>query len=219
MANLSFTYDELFAALQAWPTDDNDAYVESLPTIIGLGELRLVRDLNLEQFDIFDESEVATIGSRLVDKPNASIIVRDVGIVIASSITFLEKRSMGYCQMFAPSPALTGVPLFWCEYSPTQIMIVPTPAAAYPVHQYVDARPQDSLSLAEQGPSWLSRCVPDALFAACLMESEHFLKADDRYADYKTKYYQELLPIARLELRSGIRNGDYSPLKATAVTA
>jgi hypothetical protein len=85
------------------------------------------------------------------------------------------------------------------------------------VHQYVNARPQDSLSLADQGPSWLSRCVPDALFAACLMEAEHLLKADDRYADYRAKYH-EIIQVARLELRQAIRNGDYSPLKAGAVT-
>lgn len=218
MANLAWTYDTLFAALQAWPADDNDQYVDEIPTIIGLGELRLVRDLNLELFDITDENEATVQGTRLIDKPDETIVVREIGIEVAGAYTALEKRSMGYCKMFAPNPTTEAQPLFWCEYSPTQIMVVPTPDAAYPVHQYVDARPQDSLSLAEQGPSFLSRAVPDALFAACLMEAEDYLKADDRYGKFKTKYYEELLPVARLELRAAIRNGDYQPLKSAAVT-
>jgi uncharacterized protein YeaO (DUF488 family) len=58
--------------------------------------------------------------------------------------------------------------------------------------------------------------VPDALFAACLMEAEHYTQADDRYADFKTKYYEELLPAARYELRQLQRAGDYSPFSPAA---
>lgn len=215
--NIAWTYDTLFAALQAWPTDDSDQYVTEIPNIIGLGELRLVRDLNLDLFDISDDSQSTVAGTRTITKPSETIVIREIGIEVDGAYVPLEKRSLTYCKMYAPDSSVQDQPEFWCEESPTEILLVPTPDAAYPVHQYANARPQDSLSLSNQGPSWLSRCVPDALFASCLMEAEHFLKADDRYADYRAKY-QEIIQIARLELRSAIRNGDYSPLKAGAVT-
>ena len=79
------------------------------------------------------------------------------------------------------------------------------------------ARPATSLDPDDpNATSWLSTRVPDALFAACLMESEHYTQADDRYGDYKTKYYEELLPAARFELRELRRNGDYSPFEPAA---
>jgi hypothetical protein len=48
------------------------------------------------------------------------------------------------------------------------------------------------------------------------MEAEHYLKADDRYEDMKKKYYEELLPVARAELRQSIRRGDYNPFQRSA---
>jgi hypothetical protein len=219
VANLAWTYDDLFAALQAWPTDEDDAYLENLPTIIGLGELRLVRDLNLDVFDRTDTSQSTVIGTREIDKPTGCVVLREVGFVDpVLGYQALEKRSLTYCKFYAPDPAAVDVPVYWSELSETQILIVPTPDAIYPVHQYAVTRPDDSLSLANQGPSYLSSVCPDALFAACLMEAEQFVKADDRYADYKSKYYEELLPIARLELRQSIRSGDRTPMKAGPVT-
>jgi hypothetical protein len=80
-----------------------------------------------------------------------------------------------------------------------------------------NTRPTDMLDPSTpNATSWLSVRVPDALFAAVLMEAEHYMQADDRYGDYKTKYYEELLPGARAELRQMQRSGDYSPFEPAA---
>jgi hypothetical protein len=120
--------------------------------------------------------------------------------------------------MYAPDPTVQGQPVYWFEESDTEIGVVPTPSAVLAVHQLCMFRPGDTMDESNAGPTWFSRAAPDALFAACLMEAEHKLKADDRYADYKSKYYEELLPTARLELRSAIRSGDYNPTRAAAAT-
>lgn len=219
MANIAWTWDSLMAALQSWPTDEDEDYVAELPTIIDLGELRLIRDLNVELFDRTDSTQSTVIGTREVDKPTTCITMRDVGIIVAGAYTPLEKRSLEWCRMYSPVATVQDVPLYWAEKSEAQILLVPTPAAVYVVDQHIVARPTDGL--AESTPtqtSWLSRTAPDALFAACLMEAEHFLKADDRYADFASKYFKELLPVARLELRDSIRRGDASPLAAQPVT-
>lgn len=129
----------------------------------------------------------------------------------------LEQRSWDYCQEFAPDEALTGRPRYFNEINATEWQLVPTADQDYGVITRYVRLPQDSLnSTTPNAASWLSRSVPDALFAACLMEAEHFLKADDRYADYQSKYVQELLPNARAELRNLVRAGDYSPFKPAA---
>jgi hypothetical protein len=87
------------------------------------------------------------------------------------------------------------------------------------VYRYIGT-PAESLSAsAPNATTWLSRSGSDALFCACLMEAEHFIKADDRYKDYLDKYNNELLPRLRAEIRKSIRAGDSSPMKPAPVLA
>lgn len=218
MPSIAWTYTTLLQALQDWPVNDNATYVANLPTMIGLGELRLVRDLDLEIFDQEDTSVSMTIGNRLALKPTNALIVRAVGFVDPTlGFQSLEQRSYDYCKLYAPLVVTQGTPQYWAHWSPTQIYLVDTPSAALPLHYHSVMRPTDLLSSSSPGvTSWLSTRVPDALFAACLMEGEHYMQADDRYEDYKNKYYQELLPAARFELRQLQRSGDYSPFNPAA---
>jgi len=235
--------------LQAWPADASQQYLDNLDRIIGLGELRLVRDLNL---DIFDHviTLALTQGERIVQKPSNWIATRSLRIgpetfyllteddeilgledgsggflleeaedVQETRSYPLEMRSWDFCHEFAPDPLIQGRPRYFNELNDTQWEVVPTSDSNYGVICRYVRRPTDSLS--QDNPdatNWLARSVPDALFAACLAEAEHFLKADDRYADYINKYHNEILPIARAELRNLIRAGDYNPVKPAAET-
>ena len=249
MPTLAYTYTTLRQALQDWPVNSGAAYVAALDTIVGLGEIRLVRDLNLEIFDHVT-TMVVEAGDRIIGKPSNLIATRSLrlgpetfylitededvvgledgsgGILLESAIAAtdtrtseLEQRSWDFCQEFSPDPVVTGRPRYRNDLNDTQWEIVPTADARYgAVCRYV-RRPTDSLnSSAPSDTSWLSRSAPDALFAACLMEAEHYLKADDRYADFQGKYAGEILPVARAELRDSIRAGQYSPVKPAAQT-
>lgn len=247
MPTLAWTWTTLREALQAWPVKSGSGYLANLDRIIGLGELRLVRDLNLELFDHVTTAVVEE-GDRIIDKPENCIAVRTVrlgpetfylltededvigledgsgGIVTEEAVdaadtrTYqLEQRSYEWCHEYAPDPAQTGRPRYYNELNSGEIEIVPTADQRYGVQLRYIRHPTDLLSQANpDATSWLSRSVPDALFAACLMEAEHFLKADDRYGDYAKKYHEELLPTARVTLRQLIRSGDYSPYKPAA---
>jgi hypothetical protein len=220
MPNLAWTYNSLRAALQSWPVNASTQYVADLDSIIGLGELRLVRDLNLEIFDRISVAASTVIGTRTIAKPTDAVILRTVALTVAGAYTPIERRSHDYCKLYAPDPTVQGIPLYWCDLNSTQILLVPTPSAVYATDIRYVARPADSLaSGSPTASSWLATNVPDCLFAACLMEADHYIKADDRYADMKTKYYEELLPSARAELRQMIREGDYSPFKPAAKAA
>lgn len=222
MANAAWTYDTLLAALQAWPVNTSAAYISNLPKIVGLGELRVVRDLNLEIFEVTDEVAI-TIGTREVPKPADLMVTRsfhlNVGASSATPYKFLRQRTYDFCLAMYPSLALAdrGEPEMYSEHTDALWYVVPSPVAAYTGTVRYTARPV-GLTSANQ-TSWLGTYVPDGLFAACLMESEHYIKADDRYADQKTKYQEEILPMTRLELRKLIRAGDYAPYKPAAKSA
>lgn len=319
-----------------WPreTADSTEYVANLPIIISAGHLRLIRDLNLEMFDVVDESSsTIAAGSRLVTKPTSLIQTRSLrlgaiissvaavasdddgictaqtvshegaaltlnGAQVSSSVaTFspprrvtvkeqtlneggievsitgtdrngfpanetiitagkglsrsslelfatvtgitarygdgtrqviiggaqavgtvvigetwpLELRSKEYCQAYASDRRATGRCRFYNEHTDTQWELVEAADQAYAIIVHMLARPQELTSSSPSATTWLSRAVPDALFSACLAEAEHYLKADDRYGDFITKYTNEQLPAARLELRNSIRLGDRGP--------
>src|SRR5262245_49805982 len=339
---LAWTQQTLEQALRDWPVEhDNDDYEDNIENLISLGELRLIRDLNLDTFDVVDETLTLDEGSRFVTKPTTLITTRSLRIgkvisaaveaaadddsictaqaaeedlaeltingaaAIAGVVTFtvaravtvkettesgggiqvvitgtdknsftaservttkgggetvftrtlfltittvearfgdgvrpvkvggavavgvvvigetwpLEKRSKDFCQDYAPDRRELGRPVYYNEHSATQWEVVDAADQDYAVIAHHVARPTGLNDGLPDASTWLSRSVPDALFAACLMEAEHLLKADDRYADYKTKYEQELLPAARLELRNQIRVGDRGPFMPTMSAA
>lgn len=214
----SFTYDELVEALQSWPEDTASEYTDDIPRLIDLGQTRVVRDLNLEIFDVSDSTIVMTGGSRVVVKPEVWVSTRSLFSVIAGVREPLLLRSRDWCTNYAPNPAVTGFPKYYFEASDTTWNIVATPAVSGNIQADMVARPT-AITINNQ-TNWISTRVGDLLFAACLMEAEHWIKADDRYADIKGKYAGELLPVARLELRNLIRNGDsYTPYKPAASKA
>lgn len=212
-----FTYNQLIAALQSWPVEANSEYTTDLPKIIDLGELRLIKDLNLDIFDQFDSTIVVTINNRLVPKPSGLIQTRSLALVTAGVRSQLYLRSYDFCINFAPTPATTGALRYFAEYSATHWYVVGTPAAGGTAESHFVKRPTGLASSTQN--TWLGDNCGDLLFDCCLMEAEHWLKADDRYADIRTKYYEEKLPSARAELRQSIRMGDYTPFKPAAKEA
>lgn len=218
----AWTYSTLLQALQDWPVHASPKYLAEAPNLIGLGERRLWGDLNIEEYDKEDKIAVQmSIGSRYVSKPTDVIQVRTAGYLDGSSnFQDMELRSYEWCQFFAPLSATQGLPLYYAEFSSSQIYVVPTPNAAFQmVYRYIGTPPETLSASTPNVSTWLSRAGPDALLAACLAEAEHFIKADDRYNDMMTKYNNELLPRLRAEVRKSIRAGDYGPLRSAAVVA
>lgn len=211
----SFTYTQLLAELQSWPEDDDATYVAAIPRIISLGETQLLRDLNLELLDITDRGLLLVAGDREVAKPVGAIETRHVHAVTAAGVRFLlERRSQAYCETYAPDDLVTGVPKYFCDLDEVQWLIVPAANADYNIEAKVVLRP-DGLS-ATTSSTWLGDNMGDLLFHCCLANAEHYLKADDRYADMMSHYAQVLLPGALREMRMSIRNGDYTPMRAAA---
>ncbi|HSV90919.1 MAG TPA: hypothetical protein VLH80_07450 [Nitrospiraceae bacterium] len=220
MPNLAWTYNTLLQALQDWPVHASAIYLRNLPNLIGLGERRLWGDLDIEEYDKTDNTSIQMgIGTRAVNKPSDVIQVRTAAYIHpVNGFTYLEKRSSEYCQSFSPLSAAQAPPQYYHELAFNQIEVVPTPDQAYQMYYRYIGAPAESLNpTTPTATTWLSRAGPDALFAACLAEAEHFIKADDRYADMLTKYQQELVPRLRNELRKSMRTGDYQPLQPAAM--
>lgn len=140
------------------------------------------------------------------------IVERNLWLVYGGATKALVKRSFDFVQMYLGAAA--GRPYYFADHGQTEWLIVPaadTQATAIK-RRYVQRPP--SIVVAQN--TWIGDNVGQLLFVACLMESEQWLKADDRYADMKTKYYEELLPNARGEVMLAARSGVYAPLAPIA---
>lgn len=213
---IGFSYAQLKTALQDWPSETKPEYVTNLDRIIYLGELRLIKDLNLDIFDKIDATPAVTIGNRDVTKPVDLITDRSLWFVASGVYSRLYKRSYDYIRSYAASAAISGTPKYYADKNDTTWSLAPYPIATGTVEVHYVGRPA---SIVTAGNTWLGDKAGDLLFVCCLMESEQFLKADDRYADMKAKYATELLPVARVELRNQIRKGDRTPLQSVSTVS
>jgi hypothetical protein len=124
----------------------------------------------------------------------------------------MVKRSWDFVTMYAQASAAR--PLYFADEGTSEWIIAPpcdANTSAF-LRRYI----QRPVSIIIAQNTWLGDNVGQLLFVCCLMEMEHFIKADDRYADMKAKYYEELLPNARGEIMIAARSGQYAPLAPTA---
>lgn len=141
-----------------------------------------------------------------------SIVERSLFVLYNGAPKTLVKRSLEFVEMYAV--AAPGQPRYYADDGLATWLIAPAADAFATAarRRYVQRPP----SLVIAGNTWIGDNQGQLLFAACLMESDHWLKADDRYADWKTKYYEELLPNARGEVMIAARSGVYAPLAPIA---
>jgi hypothetical protein len=147
----------------------------------------------------------ATVSSQFV-------VERNLWLVYSGATKLLVKRSFDFIQMYLGAAA--GQCKYFADHNQAEWLLAPAADAnATAVKRRYVQRPP-SIVVAQN--TWLGDNVGQLLFVACLMEAEHWLKADDRYGDMKTKYYDELLPNARGEVMIAARSGVYAPLAPIA---
>jgi len=140
------------------------------------------------------------------------IVERNLWVVYSGVVKALTKRSYDFIQMYQNATA--GKPLYYADEGQSEWIFAPAADVnATAVNRRYIQRPP-SIVVAQN--TWIGDNVGQLLFVACLMESEQWLKVDDRYADMKTKYYEELLPNARGEVMLAARSGVYAPLAPIA---
>lgn len=193
------TATQLTADLQAWLEDDDAEFQGSIPEIINLGELRLIRDLDLSIFYSVDtaattqsQAEVAKPVGYTADELGAQSIY----YTVANVTTFLELRSIDWIREYLT--ATEAAPLYYAEPDQTNFVVAPLPDGVYTLNIRHLNRPAPLVVTTNEN-NWLSDNAGDILFKACLAESEKFLKSDDRIPIWEQDYMTSL-PSTKREL-------------------
>lgn len=209
----NFSYTTLVAAIQAVTEEQGAEFLAYIPTAIQMAEDRILRDLDLEYFDVITASAF-TASSPLVTKPTGATATRTLHYTDANgNFALLEPRSWEYVKDYWPKESTTTAsPKYFAEYSSTQWYIAGTPSGTNVVTSRCIISPA---GLTSGNPNtWLSNYMGDLLLQACLTESEAFLKADNRIVVWKGDY-AERLQAAKKVLKQADRT-DYTPITVTA---
>jgi len=210
----SFTYATLTSTLQSMTEDSGTEFTSFIPTIIQLAEDKILRDLDLEYFEVITATAF-TASTATVTKPTGAIATRTLHYTDADGkFVEIDLRSWGYVKDYWPTESsTTASPKYFADYSATQWYIAGTPSGTNVVTSRCVINPTGLTS--DNTTTWLSQYMGDLLLYACLVCSEQYLKADERIAVWKTDYVERLSGAARI-LKQADRI-DYSPVTSTPV--
>jgi hypothetical protein len=197
MTVLQYTYATLAAAMQNWPEDDDTDYVAAIPELIGHGELKLTRELDLEIFEVDVTTPIVTTVATIA-KPTNMVAPRTLAYTNGGTYVELDQRTVDFVRQHgAVAPA--GNPKYYAELSETQWIASPTPNFNGTLNARIIRRPAGLVVLTPTSTSFLSLYFPDLLLKSCLIAAHTYLKNDPKYAQMVADYGRSL-PMAASEV-------------------
>lgn len=157
---------------------DPSVYIQ-LPSLIGLAERRLARELKI-QGTVTVVSSTMTTGEATYPKPDRwreTVSIR-VGTGAGYNVTQeVYPRAYEYMRQYWPNQTLTGTPRFYADYDYSHWFFAPTPNAPFPYELiYYELPP---LLGDDVQTNWFTEYAPNALLYASLMEAAPFLKNEE----------------------------------------
>lgn len=173
--------------LERGDINDVDVY-DRLPQLIAFAEKRIAKEIKPQGFERYLVSTMQA-GVSVYQKPDLWRETRSIryGINATSTATGfntrveLFPRSYEYCRQYWPDPSVSSAdepPRFYADYGYNNILIVPTPAIAYP-YEWAIWQLLQPLDTTNQ-TNWLTQYAPEVITYAVLLEAQPFLKNDSR---------------------------------------
>ena len=147
-----------------------------------------------------------TSGNRFVSMPSDLLILRSVQIINSNVRDFFEKKDTSFISEFAPNETVTGTPKYFANWDETNILLAPTPNAAFDIQiNYIKDPPHfDSTT-----NTFLSEHQEALLLYGVLRECFGFLKGpEDLYKLYSDRYNQNIQAFG-LQQMGRRRRGEY----------
>jgi hypothetical protein len=170
---------------------------QQLPELINLAERRISRELKVLGF-VVAATFMMQANLAVYAKPDRwrKLISINVGGGTTSPITRnpVFPRSYEYIRQYWPDDTQTnttvygtpGPPKFYAEYNYQNIIVAPTPDAAYPAEIVYYEEP--ALLDATNTTNWLTQYAPNLLLYSALLECTPFLKNDARISTWQALY-------------------------------
>ncbi len=181
----NYTYANLLTLIPQWSERQDSAFIAQIPTFISLAENRIATDMKQQGFQSVVTGTLPL--ESFMEKPAFwKETISFYYINADDERTPLFLRTLEYIRNYWPVVTRTAEPRFYADYNATHFLLGPTPAAERVFELVYYARLQP-LSDTNQS-NWMTLNVPQALFAACMIEACVFSKNSARQQVWEAKY-------------------------------
>jgi len=187
------TYDSLVENVQSYLERTDAATLEKIPFFIMLAEQTIATQIKFLG-NLTVNTSAMTLNANVIDKPARWHKTVSMNITVAGKRQPVLLRKYEYLREYWPDPAVTDVPLYYCDYDYTHWMVAPTPNDDYvfEVLYYERLQPLDS----SNQTNWFTIYAPQALLYGTLLQAMPFLKNDDRVPMWQALYQQSMDVLA-----------------------
>jgi len=117
---------------------------------------------------------------------------------------FLLNKDVNFVQDYWPTASDTGEPKYYADFDVSNIIITPTPDAAYTTEIHYYYRPT---SITSAGTTWLGTNAGPALLYGSLVEAYTFMKGEPDMLQLYEKYFVEALQ--RINAFANVEGNDF----------
>jgi hypothetical protein len=180
-----YTYSNLLTLIPQWAERQDTAFAAQVPTFISLAENRIATEMKQQGFQSVVTGTLPV--TSVMEKPAFWKETISFNYTTATGERMpLFLRTLEYLRNYWPNDTLTDTPKYYADYNITHFLFAPTPASALAFELVYYARLQPLT--ATNDSNWMTLNIPQALFAACMVEACIFSKNPARQAVWEAKY-------------------------------
>ena len=172
-----------------------------LPSLIGLAERRLARELKV-QGTVTVVNSTMIQGQATYSKPDRWRETVSMRVGTGASYNTTQEifpRAYEYLRQYWPNQTLTGTPRFYADYDYQNWFFAPTPSDDFPYEIiYYELPP---LLGDDVQTNWFTEYAPNALLYAALMEAAPFLKNEEIIPIWQAFYDRAIAALNGEDIR------------------
>ena len=171
--------------------NDSTEFSDQISYFIQRAESRIMKELDDVALDTYTTITL-TAGNPVVSLPDGTLVVRNVNFTTnASVVTPLLQRTYEYAIDYWNKPTSVGTPRYYARKTNTQIYIVPTPTSTLTGEVQYTKQPLALASATDTSATtsnYFSESCYNALFNACMIEANYFIKDFQVVQAWETTY-------------------------------
>jgi hypothetical protein len=137
---MSFTFTTLKSAIQDYTDNGETTFVNNLSVFITSAEERILKNVQLSLFRK-NASGSTTNANKYLALPSDFLTPFSLSVLSSSEHVFLDLKDVNFVQSFNPNPATTGTPRYYAIFDNDNLILGPTPDAAYTAELHYFYRP------------------------------------------------------------------------------
>ena len=178
-------YATLVQQVQQYLQNDETSFVAQIPTFVQLAE-RKIYDAAQLPVTRKNVTATATLGNQSLGVPSDFNSIYELSVTSSGNVSFLVNKDVSFIREVYPSSSTQGLPQYYALLDHQNILLGPTPDAAYSMEMHYFAYPT---SIVSASTTWLGDRFENALLFGTLLQAYTNMKGEaDMLQVYKAAY-------------------------------